>query len=259
LDCTLDKMERTGTVAIVFYTVINGDIHVLLGQETQFLSDLQNDLYISSTNLNEIFKDLGIESLAQLETTCNDEPYDVFRKHAEYLTQNLRLQDDNSALILFEPIRTIHNNDGSIEYTTRFRLVKQESVTKFGIVKGGMENDETERACIVREVYEEINFKLDESKLDYINTFILSRFQYDPLYIFSYFVPYLDIENFLCNINQLKLLSRGEMCHFKFVSYKSGLNKKLNQKSLFCLQQFYKIASRSRETYGFPYDPIPHL
>jgi 8-oxo-dGTP pyrophosphatase MutT (NUDIX family) len=234
-------MDRTGTVAIVFYTKIYGDVHVLLGQETQYLSDLQDVKYISFTNLNEIFEKLSIHALSELETTRDPCPEDVFRKNAEYLTTHLRFRNMSSVVILYEPIRSVQSDDGVLEHTTRFRIVKDESVTKFGIVKGGIEDNETERDCILREVYEEIDYRLNTSKLDFINTFIVERFQYDPLHVFSYYVPYYEMDRFLSNINRLKTLGRGEMCHFKFIPYKNVMKEKLNQKSAYCLKQCYKI------------------
>jgi hypothetical protein len=88
-------------------------------------------------------------------------------------------------------------------------------------------------------VSEEIDFKLNRVNLKLVDTLILKQFQYYPIHVFSYHIPFLQVDNLLNNINAMILQNKGEMSCFTFMPLNNCCCK-LNQKSFWSLRLFKK-------------------
>jgi ADP-ribose pyrophosphatase YjhB (NUDIX family) len=231
-------MTDRGTVTIVFYTIDdNKQLYVLLGEETQFLCDLEDETYFHFTNFADIYRDLNIARLADVETTCDPNPDVVFGQTAHYLTEHFQNRG-TPLFIMYQSITSTINARGVCEYHTHFRFVKPDTVPRIcGVVKGGIEPNEKIEDCIIREVFEETHFKVNGMKLQLIEDNVnMPQFHGSLLHIYSYYIPYYDTEAFLDTINKtIREKHRGEMHNFRFVPFDEKTSIKLNQKSYWSL------------------------
>jgi len=233
------------SASMVFYADIGNEIHVLVGKETQYLSDLQHEKYIRNTNFEEIYLTMQITNLEEIETVSasaiggnKEDAEHMFREHTLFLNENFKLRGQHNSLkILYEPIK---EKDGM--FTTKYRFIPQKNNQnqKYGIVKGGCEGEENPEQCIIREVEEEVMLNIDDPNdieyLDYVNVKFAGG-RNEGVYVYSYEIK--DPDSFIDMLNTMnKVQKRGEMYDFQFIPLQNYNQYSYNRKSLYSLKLF---------------------
>ena len=255
-------MSNTKVGVVIWLTDETTQKRVLLGNESNYVSDLKGDhtyletiaTYLDSENLkyfgepartdkpkslSEKFERI-IEELEKLSTdyTTVVQAREVFSERAKELTDKLKLGE-----VRFDQVEGRGEAGGTSHYTVNYRYLLQKP--KCGIVKGGKKTGESDSAAIKREVMEEVGIVIDEMKLVNLKTC-------GDCKVYSYHLEGGNIKNTVKTIATRKTQHCGELFGLDFKNKTSVDSRKssrlLNKVSMCAIEDFFKEATTATAT-----------
>jgi len=181
-------------------------IQILTGTETCYLTDKVVPEIKSIIQKYQIYHSTAPSSSYQ---TKEKEIYQQFSKRAKLLSKELK-----QPVYFDKP--TTHETQPNL-WQTQYRVVNE--IPKFGIVKGSMEEDETQTEAIYREIQEELfpyndYIPLEQEKITLLPQPI--QLNNDFLYTFHYQVSEKEKQMIEKNIEHLQEENYGELVHYQF-------------------------------------------
>ena len=141
---------RSATVVIWYRDKTTGEIYILVGQESRYLSDEHN-----SEELREK------QYFAHEKKVTNDD-FTQIKMHFGQMAKELEKKYPDLGEIRFDTPKRVSGKGFSVNYR-----YLDETKSKYGILKGGVEADDDNdmQKTAFREVTEEIGIQIDKNKL----------------------------------------------------------------------------------------------
>ena len=220
------------------------EIQILTGIETCYLTDKVVPEIKAIIQKYQIY-----QSTAPFTTTATEEIYNQFSKRAKLLSKELK-----QPIYFDKPIaHSMHPNT----WQTHFRVFGE--IPKFGIIKGSMEENETQIQSIQREIQEELfpyneSIPLDKNKIILLPQPI--QLSNDQLYAFHYQVSEKEKNLIEKNIQLLQEENYGELVVYKFRAMKEIFTStQCKQPDIHLLKQYFN--GKSQQYIKKFYENIP--
>ncbi len=207
-------------------------IKILIGDESQFLSDIQGN------SLHKLDPTLNID---ELEKPVEDNPgiYDNFNQKAQFIETRLKntsigkirfsveqLQDGT-----YKPVFRFLPNEviASIFKDVKNHRFPVRGIFKSGIIKGHREKGEPDDITILREVHEEVGIELQKEDIKEFAKIENKGNYSDEIYtIFTHLIPLEKVPDIIRQVSQVNKKRLGEVYNLGFVDMNDINLKQLN-------------------------------
>lgn len=217
--------ETNKNVGIIFWylepqqqqqheTPITRQIEILAGVETSYLTDKMAPEIKSILEKYQLYTQ-NPQSPTTRTSNSNQqkEIHEIFEKRAKLLSKELKIP-----VYFDKPItNSTETTEENKQWQVQYRVLNE--ISKLGIVKGSMEEQETKEEAVKREIQEELfpysnEIPMDEEKIIPLpNTIHLHR---DCLYTFHYQLNKQEKETIEKNIRKLQEENYGELVKYQF-------------------------------------------